>query len=812
MKSKRICRRIFWLWTVGIVGLGAMIFKPGLAAAGGVKPLLASGNAGDTVADAVLGQVNVPSTNFSFNTVNFVDGAGLDLQDQTFGSVAIDTSRTPNRVYVADTANNRVLGWSNITAFTTHAAADIVIGQPNPYTTICNNGGLSSTSLCDPQGLAVDEANGNLYIADTGNHRVLFYLSPFTTDTEADDVFGQYGSFNTNSCNNSGLNASTLCNPAGLAVDSNGNLYVADYSNNRVVEFNTPERITSKSGSGDTTADVVFGQAGSFTAGSCNNGGLSATTLCNPIGVAIDTSDDLYVADYSNNRALEYLTPLTTDTAADVVFGQHGSFTANSCNNSGISAQTLCNPAGVATDSSDNLYVADYRNHRALGFLKPFKSSPVAKKVFGQNNSFTSNLCDNTFSGTRTPANTKSLCFPAGAATDSSDNFYLADSDNNRVLEYDTPFTATTVATGVVGQGDFTVGTKNRVDGNGFNFDGNTGSVAIDSSVTPNRIYVVDTANNRVLGWNNISAFTTHSPANLVIGQPDSFQSLANNGGISATSLNAPRGIVVDTAGNLYVSDTGNNRVLEYNTPFSKGARAAKVFGQAGLFTTANCNNGGVSANSLCAPIGLALDGNNILYISDFNNNRVLEFANPRTNSTANNVFGQNGSMTSNACNDISLSASSLCNPAGVAVDSARNVYIADYSNHRVLEYNKPLTTNFTADLVFGQGNNFTTRNCNNGGVSASSLCNPRWVAVDPGGNLYVADTANDRVLEYNTPLTNGNVADLVFGQGNIFTENGCKATSASTLCTPDGIAVDTSSNLYVADTDNERVVQFLEP
>src|SRR5689334_18165179 len=65
------------------------------------------------------------------------------------GRSLIDTSRTPNRVYVADTANNRVLGWSNITAFTTHAAADIVIGQPNPYTTICNNGGLSSTSLCD---------------------------------------------------------------------------------------------------------------------------------------------------------------------------------------------------------------------------------------------------------------------------------------------------------------------------------------------------------------------------------------------------------------------------------------------------------------------------------------------------------------------------------------------------------------------------------------------------------------------------------------------------------------------------------------
>jgi DNA-binding beta-propeller fold protein YncE len=200
VKSKRIRNGIVFLWSVGIIALGAIVCQPRPTVAGGVKPFIAPGNPGDTVADAVLGQVNVPATNFSFNTVNFIDGAGLNLQDVEFGAVAIDTSVTPNRVYVADTANNRVLGWSNISAFTTHAAANIVIGQPNAYTTGCNNGGISATSLCSPEGVAVDEATGNLYVADTSNHRVLFYLSPFTTDTAADDVFGQYGSFNTNYC------------------------------------------------------------------------------------------------------------------------------------------------------------------------------------------------------------------------------------------------------------------------------------------------------------------------------------------------------------------------------------------------------------------------------------------------------------------------------------------------------------------------------------------------------------------------------------------------------------------------------------
>jgi sugar lactone lactonase YvrE len=808
VRSKRIQKGLALLGAAGLIGLGALISYPRPTAARGVKPLLVSGNPGDTVADAVLGQVNVPAQNFSFNTTNFIDGAGLNLQDQTFGTVAIDTSVTPNRVYVADTANSRVLGWSNISAFTTHAAANIVVGQPNAYTVGCNNGGISASSLCNPDGVAVDETTGSLYVADTSNHRVLFYSSPFTTDTVADDVFGQYGSFNTNYCNGFGLNENTLCNPAGVAVDSAGNLYVADDSNNRVLEFYTPEKVTGTSGSGDATADLVFGQS-SFTVNSPNNGGISAHTLWNPVSVATDSAGDLFVADYNNNRVLEYLTPLSTNQAAGVVFGQLGSFTSNTCNNGSISANTLCNPAGVATDSSGHLYIADYRNNRALGFQKPFAANPKAKKVFGQGKSFFINTCNNTFGGTQPPVNPKGLCFPAGAATDSTGNFYLADSSNNRVLEYNTPFVTSTVAKGVVGQGLFTVGDKNRVDGNGFDFASNTGSVAIDTSVSPNRVYVVDTANNRVLGWNNISAFTTHSPANLVIGQPNLFESIANNGGISAKSLNAPRGIVVDTAGNLYVSDTNNNRVLEYNTPFISGSTAHEVFGQAGSFTTNNCNNGGVSANSLCTPVGLALDSTGHLYVGDYSNNRVLEYNTPLTSTTANNVYGQGGSLTSNACNAGGLSATSLCNPHGVAVDSADNVYVADASNNRVLEYNK---SQFTAHLVFGQGNSFTTNSCNNGGVTASSLCGPRWVAVDPGGNVYVSDTSNDRVLRYNTPLTTDTIADLVFGQGNSFTQSGCKTVSASALCTPDGIAVDPSSNLYVADTSNERVLKFLNP
>ena len=85
-------------------------------------------------------------------------------------------------------------------------------------------------------------------------------------------------------------------------------------------------------------------------------------------------------------------------------------------------------------------------------------------------------------------------------------------------------------------------------------------------------------------------------------------------------------------------------------------------------------------------------------------------------------------------------------------MDASGNLYVADEGNSRVLEYNTPLSTDTTADLVFGQGGSFTSAVINSGGVSASSLYYPTGVAVDAGGNLYVADYGNHRVLEYDKP------------------------------------------------------------
>ena len=375
-------------------------------------------------ADRVLGQPK-----FTSHGANFSAAGGLSRPR----GVAIDLSVTPNRVFVADTNNSRVLAWADASSFTNGEPAALVIGQPNFTSFGCNTGGIGSATLCKPQGVAVD-AVGNLYVADSANNRVLEYDSPFTLDTTADRVFGQGGSFTSAACNTGGqVTASTLCSPRGVAIDTSGNLYVADTTNNRVLEYTSPL-------SSGEAANVVFGQKGSFSSAQCNVGGTpSANTLCGPNAVATDSAGNVYIADTRNNRVLEYNAPLIADETAHLVFGQFGSFITGGCNQRGVVNRfTLCGPSGVVIDGSGDAFIADSTNNRVLEYDMPLSTGVRATRVFGQNKSFTSITCN---SGGVSAA---SLCTPRSVGIDGSRNVYAADTANNRVLEYDNPLAVPT--------------------------------------------------------------------------------------------------------------------------------------------------------------------------------------------------------------------------------------------------------------------------------------------------------------------------------------------------------------------------------
>jgi hypothetical protein len=139
-----------------------------------------------------------------------------------------------------------------------------------------------------------------------------------------------------------------------VALDSSGDLYVADLYNNRVLVYPA----------NSTTATQVYGQGGSFTSGLVNNGGVSANSLNNPIALTVDSNGGLYVVDRSNNRVMFYAFGSTTATR---VYGQGGNFNGSAQNNGGVTANSLNQPWGIAVGGG-NVYIADYGNNRVLGF------------------------------------------------------------------------------------------------------------------------------------------------------------------------------------------------------------------------------------------------------------------------------------------------------------------------------------------------------------------------------------------------------------------------------------------------------------
>ncbi|MGH7923190.1 MAG: NHL repeat-containing protein, partial [Candidatus Binatus sp.] len=840
---------------------------------------------GDDLADAVLGQID-----FSHNGLNNPGAASLDSPSQ----IAVDPGSSPEHLYVVDGNNNRILGWNNAASFANGQNADLEMGQPDFQTTRCNSGaavgdiaGLGADSLCLPGGVAVDSA-GNLYVADTSNNRVLEYVQPFaqaiSAGFAANAVFGQGGSFTQAAC---AQTAAGLCFPQGVALDSNNNLYIADAGNHRVLEFNQPLAT-------DATADLVFGQGAggtAFTSHNCviNGGSATAVGMCNPLSVAVDGSGNLFVGDDGDHRVLEFNQPLAApniatgagDVTADLVFGQGSSgtdFTDTSCYdgygaNPAPSADGICNLSGLALDSAGDLFVTDISNSRLLEYLNPLSTggSPgtpgnpgdvTADVVFGQGGSFTTGVCGGgPGAGGGIALSGALLCQPDGVAVDGSGDVLVADGSNNRVLWYGNPQSSPPVATAVLGQADLLHDGVNNPTAAALQAPS---GLAIDSSGGLNRLYVADSSNNRVLGWISADAFANGSQADIVIGQSDARSvncddgvALGDSGGLGADSLCNPTDVAVDSAGHLYVADAGDNRVLEYNDPFGAGTpfglSADRVFGQDGSFGAAGCDlgNSTINGSTMCTPTGLALDPSADLYVSDQGNNRVLEFNQPLAtpnlmtgagDTVADNVFGQGGIFTTGQCNGGGApDADTLCSPRGLVSDQDGDLFIADTNNSRVLEFRQPLAAlnlatgagDTTADLVFGQdagGTSFTTDVCSNSPSSATGLCMPLGVSLDGSGNLFIADASNSRVLEFNQPLAPFNslsgtgdvTADQVFGQetgGADFTDDVCAdanpgdpAPSASAICQPAGVTTDASGNLYVADSANNRVLRFDSP
>jgi len=722
-----------------------------------------------------LGQPNLIQ-----NSLNMVQGTELYQP----AALALDTRGASTHIYIADELNSRVLGWTDTAAYQIGDPPAVVLGQAGPQFT----NGLGNRSVGAPVGLAVDPATGHLYVADALNNRILRFPAPFSnlTNFVPDAVIGQ-ADFTTTGAGNS---ASALNQPRGMVFDAAGNLWVADTGNNRVVRFPAPVL----DGRSSPQADLVVGQK-DFGFSAANAGGnISASGLNSPRAIAFDQQNNLYVSDFQNARVLRFAGPVAaSNPAATLVLGQV-SFTSRVIANP-PTANSMAGPAGLTVTANQTVYVAVPSENRALVF--PLGSP--ANTVYGQ-----ATFNANTPNQSSQPlASRNGLYGPLDIKLDANGNVYIVDALNNRVLMYQGTSRS---ASEVWGQDDFTGNGKNKIKASSIN---SAYKIAIDYSKAPFPLYVSDTNNSRILIWKNSVTFQSGDPADLVIGQPNLTTAIPNVDNAAQTptntSLALPKGIAVDSVGNLYVADFGNNRVLHYPRPVDQPGRITPdfVLGQAD-FTSSK--TAAASASTFQGPAAIALGPAGEVFIADSGNNRVLQFApNPTTGASAIQVYGQ-PNLNSGAAPG-SVSPQTLAGPTGIAVDSAYNLYVADTGANRVVVFvnTQGIRSNGApAGVVYGQGS-FAT-----GGVGggAAGLRAPLDVVVDNNGNVIVADSGNNRVMIFPSLILaspQGTPATYALGTA---TQNGL--ATPSSLSTPVGLLADRKNTLYVGDTGNNRVVHFL--
>lgn len=326
-------------------------------------------------------------------------------------------------------------------------------------------------------------------------------------------------------------------------------------------------------------------------------------------------------------------------------------------------------------------------------------------------------------------------------------------------------------------------------------------SVAVDP--TSGKVFVVDRGNHRVLRWSSESALMSGAAAEAVLGQPD-FNTKTT--GLSATKMNDPVALTVDSQGRLYVSEYVNNRVLRFDnaSSTSTGAAANGVLGQPN-FTT---STGFARQNGMRGPVGLQVDADGRLWVSEFNNFRVVWFNNAAgkaNGANADGVLGQPNFTTATS----GLTAATMNRPNGVYIDKDGRLWTSEWSNQRILRFDNAAqkANGAPADGVLGQPD-FTTNTVN---TTRNGLGVLRGVWGDSEGRIYAVQEVSARISIFANAAAkaNGADADQVWGQPDFTTGSIAAPPTGSSLNYPRGIFIDEANNrMWIADNSNHRVLR----
>ena len=623
-------------------------------------------------------------------------------------------------VYVADTYNHTIRKISPAGAVTTLA------GSAGNYGT--NDGVGYAARFLTPDGLAVD-TNGNVFVADTGNHTI-------RKITPAGLVTTLAGSPTQSGTNDGAGPAARFYNPTGVAVDTNGNLFVADWDNHTI-------RVVTPAGAVSTVAGLA-GVSGT------NNGTGSAARFYHPAGVAVGTNSTVYVTD-QYNHTIRKISP------AGVVTNLAGLAEKAGTNNGAGSAARFNYPVGVAVETNGNLLIADYVNQT----LRRVTAAGVVTNVAGL--AGVAGSADGAGSTAR-------FNNPTGVAADTAGNAYVADYFNQLIRKVSSSAVVSTLAGKPGGPG-----TNN---GSGAVVRFNTPrSVAVDGS---GNVYVADSSNHTIRKSTPAGAVTNLAGLATVSG--------TNNGMGSTARFNTPYGLAVDTNGNVYVADTFNDTIRKVSS-----AGGVTIF--AGSLTVSGTNDGTGTAARFFRPTSVATDRSGTIYVADTANSTIRKIT------PAGVVTTVAGLATVEGTNDGVVTAARFNFPYGVAVDANTNVYVAD-------SFNRTIRKITPAGLVTTLAGSAGIPGYTDGVGFAAQFNFPVGIGVDTNGNVYVTENTDPVTgVGYHTirKITPGGLVTTLAGTPlEASSINGSGATAR--FNSPGGLAVATDGTVYVADSSNHTV------
>ena len=626
--------------------------------------------------------------------ISSADGTGSAAQFSAPRGVAVDSA---GNLYVADSSNNTIRKITSAGVVTTLAGTAGSNGN--------TNGTGTAAKFNEPFAVAVDSA-GNVFVADTNNNAI-------RKITPAGVVTTLAGGNGSGTADGTGT-AAKFHEPRGIAIDSAGTLYVADYENHMVRKVTPAGVVTTLAGGADVMGNT--------------NGQGTAARFMSLQGIAVDSAGNVYVTE-GGNRDVRKISPsglVTTLASGNDKFSE---------------------PRGIAIDSNGVFYVGDY----GANVVRRVTSTGVVSTHAGTAPTAGSN------DGTTTASLFNG---PSGVAIDSNNTLYVADTLNNTIRKISADGTVTTLA-GLAGR-------TSSVDGNATSarFQ-DPYAVAADGS---GNLYVADATDHSIRKITSTGVVTT------LAGKRGSFGSTDGSG--SAARFSGPLGIAADSAGNVFVADTGNSTVRK----ITAAGAVTTLAGTAGLVGS---NDGTGAAARFSGPYGIAVDGTGNLFV-------VESSAVVRKVTAAGVVTTVAGTSGANGFTNGAGTAARFSVPFDIAVDGAGNLYISDHGNHAVRMINSAgVVTTLAGTGSMGKVD---------GSGTAASFKFPSGLAADSAGNVYLADTDNQVLRK----ITSAGVVTTIAGTGALGSADG--TGTAASFYNPKDVAVDSQGNLYVVDRGNHTI------